>query len=219
MKYFNFIVLSSILILSINSVRSQEGDRVPIGLFSSDGLNHWSTKSFLGSTDYKIILVDNTFILQATSHASASGLFKEQRIDLHKTPFLNWRWQINHHLTGLNEQSKLGDDFSARIYIVVSGGWFFWQTKAINYVWASNSPKGFVWPNAFVGKKAMMMALRSNDDKTQTWYSEKRNIINDFKQLFGYDIQYIDAIALMTDTDNSKTHARAYYSDIYFSAQ
>lgn len=216
MKYF--LLLAVIVIASVNTAFSQNDIQIAIGSFSTEDLKNWKTQSFSGSTDYQITLLDKQYVLKASSHASASGLYKEQRIDLHKTPYLNWRWRIHHSLSGLNEQSKSGDDFSARIYIVISGGWAFWRTKAINYVWANSSKKGAIWPNAFVGKKAMMIALRSSTDKPSTWYSEKRNILEDFKQLFGSDIQYIDGVALMTDTDNSQSHAQAYYGDIYFSA-
>jgi len=219
MKYFNFISLIVVFIFSINTALSQDKSILTIGSFSSGNLKDWNIKSFSGETYYQVTKLDNTLALRAESNSSASGLYKEQRIDLQKTPFLNWSWRIDKPLINLNEQSKSGDDFSARVYIVLSGGWFFWQTKAINYVWAGNSAKGLIWPNAFVGKSAMMVALRSNNDKTKTWYQEKRNILQDFKKIFGSDIQYIDGIALMTDTDNSKNYALSYYRDIYFSAE
>ncbi|MFK5947981.1 MAG: DUF3047 domain-containing protein [Methylococcales bacterium] len=219
MRYIYFTCLITVFIFPINTVLAQDKNIIPISNFSSGNLNDWKTKVFSGVTRYQIIKLDNIFVLSAESHSSASGLYKEQRIDLYKTPFLNWRWRIANRLPRLNEQSKSGDDFSARIYIVVKGGWAFWRTKAINYVWAENTRKGVIWPNAFVGKKAMMVAQRSAKDKIQTWYQEKRNIRQDFKDIFAADIQYIDAIALMTDTDNSRTDARAYYADIYFSAE
>ena len=155
-------------------------------------------------------------MLMAESADSASGLFREQHIDLQKTPFMNWRWRIENRLGNINEQEKYGDDYAARIYVVVSGGLVFWRTKAINYVWASTSAKGKIWPNAFAGDHAIMVALRSSSDQTCTWYTEKRNILADLKQLFGEDIHTIDAVAIMTDTDNAKGKATAYYGDIYF---
>jgi hypothetical protein len=102
------------------------------------------------------------------------------------------------------------------VYIVVSGGLAFWRTRAINYVWASTSPKGKIWPNAFAGDHAMMIALRSSGDETGHWYTEKRNILTDLKQYVGKDTDYIDAVAIMTDTDNAKGTVTAYYGDIYF---
>ncbi len=205
--------------LLLNSSFAETDSRIVIGDFSSGNLQQWEAKSFAGTTDYQIVSQDKTSVLKAVSHASASGLFKQQTIDLLKTPFLNWRWRIENSLGKINEQSRSGDDYSARVYVLIDGGWTFWKTKAINYVWASNSPKDSQWPNAFAGNNAMMLAVRSAKDKKATWHQEKRNIIEDFKALYGIDIRYIDAVALMTDTDNAGGHATAYYGDIYFSAQ
>ncbi len=217
MKYFNLTTISIFFITSFSFSFAKENPVILMGEFSSGKLSSWNNKTFSGKTNYQLIHLENTQVLKAESLSAASGLFKEQRIDLKKTPFLNWRWRIDQPLVGLNEQKKSGDDYSARIYVVISGGWAFWKTKAINYVWAGNTPKGSIWPNAFAGKNAMMIALRSSEAKTQTWYQEKRNILRDLKNQFGPDIRYIDAIALMTDTDNAQGHAVAYYGDIYFS--
>jgi hypothetical protein len=211
------LLLISLLIAPVSFAKKENS--IQISLFSSGNLDNWENKKFSGNTTYKITQLGKNKVLKAESHSSASGLFKQLRIDLQKTPYLNWRWRIDNHLHKMNEQSKSGDDYSARVYIVIDGGWAFWETKAINYVWASNSAKGSIWPNAYADKNAMMYAIRSKDDKTQTWYTEKRNIIEDLKDQFGTDIRYIDAVALMTDTDDSKGDAIAYYSNIYFSAE
>ncbi|MCQ8105370.1 DUF3047 domain-containing protein [Methylomonas sp. SURF-2] len=191
--------------------------KLAIGEFSQNRLEGWEHKSFKGETQYRLQPIDGMTVLTADSHAAGSGLFKEQRIDLEQTPFLNWSWRIGNRLTGLNEQSKAGDDYAARVYVVVKGGLAFWQTKAINYVWASNTKKDSVWPNAFAGDHAMMMALRGPEALLNVWQQEKRNVRADFKTLFGEDISGIDAVAIMTDTDNSGGNAAAAYGDIWFS--
>jgi hypothetical protein len=81
-------------------------------------LNDWQHKSFKGETQYQIILLDKQAALQAKSRASASSLYKEIHIDLHETPYLNWSWRIDKKLAINNEQSKQGDDFAARIYLI-----------------------------------------------------------------------------------------------------
>jgi len=192
-------------------------NKLAIGEFSQNRLEGWEHKSFKGETQYRLQAIDDVAVLTADSSASGSGLFKEQRIDLEQTPFLNWSWRISKRLSGLNEQSKLGDDYAARLYVVVKGGLAFWQTKAINYVWASTTKKDRVWPNAFAGDHAMMMALRGPEASLNVWQTEKRNIKADFKKLFGEDISVIDAVALMTDTDNSNAQINAAYGDIWFS--
>lgn len=195
---------------------AQDGE-LPLGEFSAKRLDGWEHKSFKGETRYRLQTLDGMMVLKADSHASGSGLFKEQRIDLERTPYLNWSWRIAGRLKGLNEQSKVGDDYAARIYVVVKGGLAFWQTKAINYVWAGNSAKDTVWPNAFAGDHAMMLALRGPEAPLDVWFGEKRNVLADLKKLFGEDIRHIDAVALMTDTDNSNGQVSAYYGDIWFS--
>jgi hypothetical protein len=198
--------------------RAQESNRISISNFASEQLNNWQTKSFKGQTQYTLTRLDNYPVLKAESDNSASGLFKEQRIDLLKTPYLNWNWRIDNRLGKLNEQHKSGDDYAARVYVVISGGWAFWKTRAVNYVWANNSQKGDTWANAFAGKNAMMVAVRSSGDKTKQWYTEKRNVLEDLEKFYGEPIRYIDAVAIMTDTDNAKGKATAYYGDIFFSS-
>ena len=211
--------LSILTFLSLNIRADIAEEKLIIGAFSSGTLDHWESKEFKGATHYKIVELAGTNALKAESTGSASGLFNEQRIDLHKTPIMNWRWHIENRLgSNLNEQEKSGDDYAARVYVVVNGGAAFWQTKALNYVWSSTSPVGKVWPNAYAGAngKMTMIALRSSTDKTGTWYSEKRNILDDLKHQFGEDIQYIDAVAIMSDSDDSQGKVTAYYGDIYF---
>jgi hypothetical protein len=213
MKQATFLIL-----LFLNFLVNAEAIHTTlIGTFSKGKIEDWQHKEFEGKSYYKIIQLDGNKVLQAESNASASGLFKEQRIDLHKTPFLNWTWRIENRLGNFNEQEKSGDDYAARVYIVISGGVFFWNTRAINYVWSANTVKGKIWPNAFASDNAMMIAIRSRKDPTGSWFSEKRNVLTDLKQVYGKDYQYIDAVAIMTDTDNAKGQTVAYYGDIYFS--
>jgi hypothetical protein len=212
--------MKGLLIILLAALIVQDSIAEPkllLGEFSRNRLDGWEHKSFKAETRYRLQTVDGIVALKADSHGAASGLFKEQRINLEQTPFLNWSWRIAGRLTGLNEQSKAGDDYAARIYVIVKGGLAFWQTKAINYVWASNTAKDTVWPNAFAGNHAMMMALRGPEATLNIWHSEKRNVRADLQKLFGEDLRTIDAVALMTDTDNSGGRALAYYGDIWFS--
>lgn len=217
-KMLRICFLYILVFVSTALANEQIEKKLSIGDFASGSLNGWKTKEFKGQTQYQITNLERAKVLKADSNDSASGLFFEQRIDLQKTPVLNWRWRIENRLANIDEQTKSGDDFVARIYVVVSGGLIFWNTKAINYVWSSASPKDKSWPNPFAGDHAMMVAVRSFTDKTGTWYTEKRDVRADFKQLTGEDVRYIDAVAIMTDTDNSHGKATAYYGDIYFTA-
>lgn len=204
------------------------GTEIMLTNFSQDDLSSWTTKSFSGRTRYRIIAIDNLSILKADSEDSASGLWLDRKIDLLKTPFINWSWSIENRLQGLDERSKSGDDYAARIYVVIKGGWAMWQTKAMNYVWSSNQKEGAEWDNAYVGDKVRMIAVRGREAKLNHWYFEKRNVYRDLIAAYGDKgseeknleaYRYIDSIAIMTDTDDSHQKAVSYYGDIIFSKQ
>jgi len=192
-------------------------DQFPVAVFSQSSREGWNDKVFAGTTFYQLHQIKGKNVLKAESQGTASGLIKKIRVDLKKYPYLNWSWSIENRLDTKNERIKSGDDYAARIYVVVDGGIFLWRTRAVNYVWANEASKGEIWQNPFAGKRSMMVALRNSQDKTSTWYIEKRNVYADLKRLFGADIGFIDAVALMTDTDNSHGQVVSYYGDIYFS--
>lgn len=206
-----------LLIVLFWSAQIQADSIIPVGAFSKLSLSGWQEKEFAGKTHYQLLQTKTQNILSAQSEQSASGLFKEIRINLNETPYLNWSWQIDSYLKHLDEQSKEGDDYAVRLYIVKKHDYLFWKTKALNYVWSSNQEKNSLWNNAYTSQ-AKMFAVRGNNSMIKHWYKEKRNVKEDFKHFFGDDINFIDVIAIMTDTDNSKSSVQAYYGDIFFSA-
>jgi hypothetical protein len=187
-----------------------------VGNFSNGDLTDWKTKSFQGMTSYRLVPQDGRQVLAAESKRAASGLVRELRVDLEKLPHLNWSWRVNDVLTGIDERTKAGDDYPARVYVIVSGGVAFWRTRTLIYVWSSRQPAGSTWENAFTGN-ARVMALRSG--KATGWETEKRDVRADFKTCFNDEISFIDAVAIMTDTDNSQQEAKAWYGDIFFSSE
>ncbi|MBM9538305.1 DUF3047 domain-containing protein [Desulfobulbus alkaliphilus] len=193
-----------------------ESERITV-LIASD-LSEWEEKSFQGSTEYSVVDSGTGPAVRAFSNGSASGLFRKVNVDLHRTPFLHWSWRIENVLDNDQEWSKAGDDYAARIYVVFSGGALFWRTRALNYVWSSHQEVGSVWPNAYTSN-AIMIAQQSGDGLSGRWVTESRNVLADAQRLLGSRYTHLDAIAIMTDTDDTGQQAVAYYGDIYFSGE
>lgn len=191
---------------------------IDVGLFSQGDVSAWEEESFIGNTNYQLVEDDVGLCLQAVTDASASGLFLEMEIDLIETPYLNWSWKIENIFSGNNEHIREGDDYPVRIFVVASGGIFFWKTMAINYVWSSNQELNSQWDSA-VTRNAKMLAVRSGNSEVGQWVNERRNIREDFNTFFGVDITEINAIVIMSDSDNTGQSATAYYGDIFFTAQ
>lgn len=179
----------------------------------TDGIDpHWQAESFKGLTHYTLSREDNQSCIKATSKNSASGLVYEIKFDAKELPILTWSWKIDNILTTGDAHTKEGDDYAARIYVVFPS-FFFWKTKALNYIWANKLPKGESLPNSYTSN-AIMIAVESGADQTGKWVAEQRNIYEDFKLYFGEEPPKVGAIAIMTDTDDTGETASACYGSI-----
>ena len=147
----------------------------------------------------------------------ASGLGIEKKINLLKNPYINITWKVEKDLSGIDELSKKGHDYAARVFVIKKTGSTALSNRAINYVFSSNEPINKFWKSPFT-KKSTDYVLSTTTNTLDEWVTVKANVKEDFKKLYNLDVNEIDGVALMTDTDNSKKLAIAYYQNIYFSA-
>lgn len=194
---------------------SAQADELVVSRFATEGLKGWETKSFKGTTEYRIVQEDGRTVLKAHAKGAASGISKKLSFDPRTYRYLRWSWKVADTIAAGNERTKQGDDYAARVYVVFPGR-FFWQMRALNYIWANKLPKGEFVPNAFTSK-AMLLAVESGPSKAGQWVTEERDILADFRRVFGEDPPEAGAIAVMTDTDNTGTEATAWYGDIILS--
>jgi hypothetical protein len=168
-------------------------------------------------TVYTVGSNENGNFLKAVADNAASGLGKEIKIDLNKTPFINITWKIEQDLPGIKENTKKGHDFAARVFAVKKTGATPLSNRAINYVFSSNNNVGMNWPSPYT-KKSIDNVLATTKDNLNEWVTVKANVKEDFKKFHDLDVNELDGLALMVDTDNSKMKAVAYYQNIFFSA-
>ena len=188
-----------------------------VSRFSVEGLAGWTPQNFKGSTDYHIVNEEGRMVVKATSNAAASGLVRKIRFDPAAYRYLRWSWKIDHTIKDGDEKSKAGDDYAARLYVVFPGH-FFWQTRAINYIWANNLPEGESIPNPYAAG-VMMVAVESGPARAGQWMTEERDMLADYRHLFGEDPKEAAGIAIMTDTDNTGDSATAWYGEIVISTE
>ena len=155
---------------------------------------------------------------KAVADNAASGLGKEVKIDLNKTPFINITWKIEKDLPGIKENTKKGHDFAARVFAVKKTGATPLSNRAINYVFSSNNHIGFNSPSPYT-KKSIDNVLATTKENLNEWVTVKANVKEDFMKFHDLDVNELDGLAIMSDTDNSKMKAIAFYQNIYFSAK
>ena len=207
------------LIIILTGINFAFADEIKVFDFTIDELDRLDVRKVRGADNMTIYTTganENGNFLKAVAENAASGLGKEVKIDLNKTPFINITWKVEKDLAGIKEDTKKGHDFSARVFAVKKTGATPLSNRAINYVFSSNNDVGFNSPSPYT-KKSIDNVLASTKNSLNKWVTVKANVKEDFKRFHNLDVNELDGLAIMSDTDNSKMTAIAYYQNIYFS--
>ena len=211
MKFFLKIL---VIILAVTNVSLT--DEVKVFNFTENELSELDIRKVRGADNKTLYYTgtnDNGNYLKSIADNSASGLGKKIKIDLNKTPFINITWKIENDLVGIKENTKKGHDFAARVFVIKKTGATPLSNKAINYVFSSNNNVGLNWPSPYT-KKSIDYVLASTKNNFNEWISVKSNVKEDFRRFHGLNVNEIDGLAIMSDTDNSKMKSIAYFQNI-----
>jgi len=213
-----FIKIIAIYLLIMSSVCAE---KLMVFDFTEEELNSLEVRKVRGAdakTVYSIGNNEKGNYLKAVAENAASGVGKEIKINLDKTPFINITWKIEKDLKGIKENTKKGHDFAARVFVIKKTGATPLSNRAINYVFSSNSNVGETWPSPYT-KKSIDSVLASTKSNLNEWVTVRANVKEDFKKFHDLDVEELSGIAIMADTDNSKLTAVSYYQNIFFSSE
>ncbi len=230
-----------VLLIAPLCVEADSGPVLEVGKFSAgtvgqgmpEGWKPLTFKKVERHTKYELVKEDDVVVVKAASEASASGLTREVKIDPKEFPIVHWRWKVGNLLKTSDVSRKDGDDYPARLYITFeydpdkvgftkkakykAGRLLFGDIPiaALNYIWEAKAPIGLIVDNAYTDF-AKMIVVETGSQRVGMWVEEERNIYDDYKKAFGEEPPIINGVAIMTDTDNTKESATAYYGDIVF---
>ena len=214
-KFIKIIVIYFLLVTTVTA------EELMVFNFTEEELNSLDVRKVRGAdakTAYSIGNNEKGNYLKAVAENAASGVGKEIKINLDKTPFINITWKIEKDLKGIKENTKKGHDFAARVFVIKKTGATPLSNRAINYVFSSNSNVGETWPSPYT-KKSIDSVLASTKSNLNEWVTVRANVKEDFKKFHDLDVEELSGIAIMADTDNSKLTAVSYYQNIFFSSE
>ena len=185
--------------------------------FTQSELETLKKRKVKGETIWTLGSNENGNYIKAEAKAAGSGLGKEIKINLDETPILNITWKVEKDLSGILENSKKGHDFAARVFVIKKTGKTPLSNRALNYVYSSNSNIGESWRSPYT-KQSIDYILSTTKKNSNEWITVKVNVKEHFKKFHKIDVNDLNGVAIMSDTDNSKMTAVAYYQNIYFSA-
>jgi hypothetical protein len=213
--YKNFLTILFSSLLFSNIVLAK---KVTVFDFTADEFKTLQVKKVKGETTWRLGSNEKGNFIKAEAEGKGSGLGKEVKIDLSKTPFINITWKVEKDLSGINEKTKKGHDYAARVFVIKKTGSTMLSNRAINYVFSSNQNVDENWLSPYT-KKSVDYVLSTTKKNLDTWVTVKANVKDHFKKFHDLDVVDLTGVAIMTDTDNSKLKAISYYQNIYFSAE
>lgn len=185
-------------------------------------------------TDYRVASVRGVQAVEARSHSAMALLARPIVVNLAATPVMCWRWLVDAPVARGDMTKKAGDDYAARVYVAfdipdtaMSSGTRFKlgvarrlfgaavPDAALNYVWDNGHPVGFRRKSPYTDRAELIVA-ETGAGKAGTWVVERVNIAADFARAFGSAAGKPIQLAVASDTDNTKSSARAAFADIHF---
>jgi len=216
-----YLYVLKILLFSLILISDTLSKEIQVFEFTEKELSSLKVRKIRGAdakTKYTVGNNENGKFLRAEADNSASGLGKEIKINLNETPFLNITWKVEKDLSGIDESTKKGHDYAARVFVVKKTGATPLSNRAMNYVFSSNNEVDAFHSSPFT-KKSIDYILSTTKENFNEWVTVKVNVKKHFKKFHNLDLDEINGLAIMSDTDNSKLKAISYYQNIYFSSE
>lgn len=185
-------------------------------------------------TQYRLASVDGEVALEALAEQSASGLYRAMRIDPRRHRVLEWRWKVEALIPEADNRIAQREDSPARVIVAFRGDFerldFLERGRlrlaralsgqelpyaTLMYIWSNHHPPETVIHNPHTSR-IRMIVVESGGERAGEWVSYRRDLEADYRRAFEEDPADVVAVGLMTDTDNTRTTARAWYGDISF---
>jgi hypothetical protein len=189
-----------------------------LGKGKTDALAEWDKPVHFGTGNWKVVGDAEDQAIKLRADSSSFALEKSITVDLSRSPFLEWEWKVTVPPAGGDFSSPDTDDQAAQL-LVVFPKTFFERRKVISYIWDPTAPKGKIASAAgpiYLNVKAIV--VESGDDRIGQWIIEKRNVLDDFRVLYGEIPEHAVAIRLQINSQHTQSVAEAFWRTIRFTS-
>ena len=171
-----------------------------------------------GSPKYDFTVVSESAVhaLQLRSDNDSSTISKEVKVDVKQYPILQWRWKVVALPKGGDARRKETDDQAAQLYVTFPRFPSALRSRIIGYIWDSTAPAGATFPSQKVSMLTFV-AVRSGDADLGNWVTERRNVYEDYKRIYGEEPKEgVGAVSISINSQNTGSRAEAYFGEILF---
>jgi hypothetical protein len=154
--------------------------------------------------------------LRVSGRDEHSTIAKEIHVDLQATPILEWRWKIVELPAGADVRKRATSDLTAHVLVVWPRFPEALRSRLIAYAWGTSEPAGSVERSRKTGTVTFFI-LRSGSEHLGRWLTERRDVVADYRRVYGEPPENPRAIAISIDTNDTHGTASALIGPIAFS--
>lgn len=187
-----------------------------------DGLPQgWELTEKEGKADVAIVMNGTGPVLRLRSDSSSFGIQKEVDVNLKQTPYLVWQWKVTALPRRGDFRHRDRDDQAAQLLVMFSEDVL--RTEVIAYIWDSTAPKGTTGeptsPSVYPFLRIRAVVVQSGDAEMGEWITETRNVVEDYRKLFGTDPDHVSGVRIQINTQHTKSRAESFWRFLTFKAQ
>jgi hypothetical protein len=174
---------------------------------------NWGSPAY----DFAIVTDEGRKALRLRSANEGSTISKEikGKVNIKDTPILEWSWKVTTLPKGANSCRKATDDQAAQVFVVWPRFPEAVRSQIIGYVWGSTEPVGTICTSEKTGTVTYVV-VRSGPAELGKWFTERRNVAEDFKRIYGADADGPAALSIAIDSNDTNSTAESFLGSILF---
>jgi hypothetical protein len=174
---------------------------------------NWGSPTY----DFTVVDGDGRRALHLKSQNEGSTISKDVKgkVDLKETPVLEWSWKVATLPRGGNSCHKASDDQAAQIYVVWPRFPEAVRSRILGYVWDTSAPAGTTCKSEKTGTVTYVI-VRSGPAELGRWVTERRNVRDDYRRIYGEEPDSPGAVSLSIDSNDTRSSAEAHVGPILF---
>lgn len=171
----------------------------------------WQVKVNHGKPDISTSHDGGGTVLRLRSDRASFGLERPVDVNPADTPYLTWRWKVAELPHGGDFRRSSTDDQAAQILVA------FTDRRVLTYLWDSSAPKGTMQSASSIPLVHIFaIVCRSGSAELNRWFSESRNVVQDYRQAYGRSVPRVKGLRLQINSQHTGTVAESFFGHVAF---
>lgn len=191
----------------------------PTSLSRLETLPHeWSMKVWEGIGQVQVVQEDHRKVLRLETEQGCISLFRSLTVNLQANPVVSWEWNVLTLPTAAASNQSSRDDHGAALYLLFSSREAPSKKTILGYIWDNARPVGTILVRP-KDPTVQYVVVRSGPDQLGRWVTEKRNVLADYRSIFGEEPSILEGMSLVVDSVQTGSKAASLFGPIAFHSE